>query len=158
MRSYLEGVWPEYVRLEGARDLRRSIDLFVRAETHSLPMELKLATMFILLENLKSTYAREQGFPFDGRNYLKPSGKPWYIKGLLSEMLKGVGMSQPNLEPIIDLRNEIVHSGASQTTFEHQEGIYGACQDISREYLLRSLGYSGQFQLYPGRGMGTKRI
>ncbi len=158
VRRYLEGVWPEYFRLEKQRDLRRVVDIFVIAETHGLPLELRLATLFILLENLKSTFAKEQGFPFDGRNYLKPSGRPWSFKGLLSEMVKGVGMRQPDLGPIVDLRNEIVHSGASQTSFEHQNQIYDDCQDIAREYLLRSWSYSGAFRLYAGRGMTTKRI
>jgi hypothetical protein len=158
VRCFLEGVWPEYFRLEEGRDLRRVIDLFVIAETHGLPLELRLATLFILLENVKSTYAREQGFAFDGRNYLKSSGRAWSFNGLLSEMLKGVGMRQPDLRPIVDLRNEIVHSGASQTTFEHQDQIYDDCQDIAREYLLRSWGYSGDFRLSAVRGMSTKRI
>lgn len=158
VRRYLEGVWPEYFRLEEQRDLRRVVDIFVIAETHGLPLELRLATLFILLENLKSTFAKEQGFQFDGRNYLKPSGSAWTFNGLLSEMVKGVGMRQPDLGPIVDLRNEIVHSGASQTSFKHQNQIYDDCQDIAREYLLRSWGYSGEFRLSAGRGMTTKRI
>lgn len=158
VKGYLEGVWPEYFRLEGARDLRRVVDLFVIAETHGLPLELRLATLFILLENVKSTYAREQAYQFDGRNYLKPSGRAWSLNGLLSEMLKGVGMRQPKLGPVVDLRNEIVHSGASRTTYEHQEQIYDDCQDIAREYLLRSWGYSGEFRLSQGRGMSSKRV
>ena len=158
VRRFLEGVWPEYFRLEGQRDLRRVIDLFVIAETHGLPLELRLATLFILLENMKSTYAREQGFQFNGRNYLKPSGRAWGFNGLVSEMLKDAGMKQPDLGPIVDLRNDIVHSGASQTTFEHQDQIYDDCQDIAREYLLRSWGYSGEFRSSAGRGMTVKRI
>jgi hypothetical protein len=158
VRRYLEDAWLKYFRLEKPRDLRRVVDIFVIAETHSLPLELRLATLFILLENLKSTFAKEQGFRFDGRDYLKPSGRPWSFKGLLSEMVKEGGMRQPDLGPIVDLRNEIVHSGASQTSFEHQEQIYTDCQNIAREYLLRSWDYSGEFQLYDGRGMTTKRI
>ena len=58
----------------------------------------------------------------------------------------------------MSLGNEIIHSGVSELSFEEQEEIYGECQDIAREYLLRSWGYSGDFQLYGGRGMSTKRI
>jgi hypothetical protein len=43
-------------------------------------------------------------------------------------------------------------------SFGEQDEIYGQCQDIAREYLLRSWGYSGEFQLYHGWGMATKRI
>ena len=158
VRGYLKSVWPEYVRVEAKRDLRRTIDLFVIAETHSLPMELALATMFILLENLKSTYAREQGYAFKGGRWEKPSGDRPGFRALLEEMLAAEGMVSPHLGTVVKLRNEIIHSGVSEMDFEEQDEIYGQCQDIAREYLLRSWGYSGEFQLYGGRGMSTKRI
>jgi len=158
VRGYLEGVWPEYVLVEEERDLRRSIDLFVIAETHSLPMELKLATMFILLENLKSTHARVQGYAFNGGRWEKPDGARPGFRDLLEEMLAEVGMRSPHLDAVVKLRNEIIHSGVSEMPFEEQDEIYGQCQDIAREYLLRSWDYHGDFQLYHGRGMSAKRI
>lgn len=158
VREYLERTWEGYRRLEESRRLRVAIDLYVIAETRSLPDELKLATIFILLENLKSTFAGERGVPFRDGAYRKPSGRSWSFKGLLSEMLKGVRMGSADLEAIVSLRNEIVHSGISQTSRDHQEEIYEKCQDLVREYLLRLLGYTGDFRLYSGRGMTTKRI
>lgn len=158
VRGYLEGVWPEYVRVEEERDLRRSIDIFTIAETHSLPMELKLATIFILLENLKSTHARERGYAFKGGRWEKPNGDRPGFPDLLEEMLAVEGMSSPQLGAVVKLRNEIIHSGVSELSFDEQDEIYGHCQDIAREYLLRSWGYSGGFQLYGGRGMSSKRI
>ncbi len=158
IRTYLERVWQEYFRLEETRKLRVAIDLFVLAETHSLPLELKLATMFILLENLKSTFANEQGYDFKDGRYRKASGKPWSFKALLFDMFKVVGMSSTNLSAIVNLRNEIIHSGMSQTSHNHQEGIYDSCQDLIREYFLRLLGYTGNFRLYSGCGMTPKRI
>ncbi len=158
IRIYLERVWQKYFRLEETRKLRVAIDLFVLAETRSLPLELKLATMFILLENLKSTFANEQGYAFKDGYYRKASGKPWSFKALLFDMFKVVGMSFPNLSAIVTLRNEIIHSGISQTSHDHQEEIYDSCQDHIREYFLRLLGYTGDFRLYSGRGMTLKRI
>lgn len=158
VRGYLEGVWPRYVRLERQRDLRRTIDLFVRAETQGLPLELKLSTLFMLLENFASRYAREAGYAFKRGKWQKPDGERPGLRALLVEMLGGAGMGQPDLRPVVDLRNEIVHSAASEAPYEHQWEIYGRCQDVAREYLLRSWGYSGEFQLYGGRGMGKKLI
>jgi hypothetical protein len=158
IRTYLERVWQEYFRLEETRKLRVAIDHFVLAETRSLPLELKLATMFILLENLKSTFADEQGYAFQSGSYRKASGEKWSFRALLSDMFKKVGMSSPNLSTIVDLRNEIIHSGISQTSYDHQEKIYDGCQDLVREYFLRLLGYTGDFRLYSGRGMTTERI
>lgn len=158
VRGYLEGVWSEYARMEEKRDLRRSIEIFTIAETHSLPMELKLATIFILLENLKSTHARERGYAFKGGRWEKPNGERPGFEGLLEEMLSGEGMSFPQLGAVVKLRNEIIHSGVSELSFDEQDEMYGHCQDMAREYLLRSWGYSGGFQLYGERGMSSKRI
>lgn len=158
IRTYLERVWQGYFKLEETRELRVAIDLFVLAETRSLPLELKLATMFILLENLKSTFANEQSYAFKDGCYRKASGKPWSFKALLFDMFKVVGMSSPNLSAIVNLRNEIIHSGISQTSHDHQEEIYDSCQDLVREYFLRLLDYTGDFRLYSGRGMTPKRI
>jgi len=132
--------------------------MLVLAETRSLPLELKLATMFILLENLKSSFAKEQGYAFRKGYYRKSSGDVWSFEALLSEMFGRVGMSSLDLSAIVDLRNEIIHSGISQTSFEHQFDIYENCQDLIREYLLRLLGYTGEFLLYSGSGMTPKRI
>ncbi len=158
VRGYLEGVWSEYARVEEQRDLRRSIDIFTTAETHGLPMELKLATIFILLENLKSTHARERAYAFKRGKWEKPNGDRPGFRPLLEEMLVGAGMNSPDLGAVVKLRNEIIHSGVSELPFEEQEEIYGECQDMAREYLLRSWGYSGEFRLYGGRGMSRKRI
>ena len=164
VRVYLERVQREYFRLEETRKLREAIHLFVLAETRSLPLELRLATIFILLENLKSTFAKEQGYPFKNNYYLKEprelggkSKERWSFESLLSEMLKKSGMC-PDLGAIKDLRNEIIHSGVSQTPCAHQREVYDACQDLVRGYLLRLLGYTGTFRLYSERGMTTKQI
>lgn len=158
IRTYLERVWQEYFRLEETRKLPEAIDLFVLAETRGLPLELKLATLFILLETLKSTFAKEQGYTFKDGYYRKASGKVWSFTGLLSEMFSRVGMPTHKLSAIKELRDEIIHSGISQTSRAHQDEIYDDCQDLIREYILRLLGYTGIFRLYSGRGMTPKRI
>jgi hypothetical protein len=158
IRTYLERVWREYFRLEERRKLPVAIHLFVLAETRSLPLELKLATMFILLENLKSSHAEEQGYPFEDGYFRKASGKKWSFKALLLDMFKQVHMPSPDLSAIVDLRNDIIHSGISQTSGDHQQDIYDNCQDLVREYLLRLLDYTGNFRLYSDRGMAPKRI
>ena len=100
--------------------------------------------------------------PFDPKwlksSYRKASGKKWSFKALLLDMFKQVNMPSPDLSAIVDLRNDIIHSGISQTSGDHQQDIYDNCQDLVREYLLRLLGYTGNFLLYSGRGMTSKRI
>jgi len=157
VKEYLELVWPAYFKLEKLRKLRVAFDYFVSAEALSLPLELKLATMFVLFENLKATFASERGYRFEKGYYRKPSGQRWTFELLLKEMFCKVGMN-PSLDEIIDLRNEIIHSGISQMSYDEQYRIYGKCQDIAREYLLRLLDFSGSFFLYSGRGMTKKTI
>lgn len=77
VREYLQRSWEGYRRLEDCRQLRAAIHLYVIAETRLLPEELRAATMFILLENLKSTYASARGFAFRNGHFRKPSGKSW---------------------------------------------------------------------------------
>lgn len=158
VREYLERTWQGYRRLEESRGLRVAIDLYVLAETRTLPDELKLATIFILLENLKSTFADDRGYAFVKGYYTKPSGGRWGFRGLLAEMLADAGMTSPDLKAIVSLRDEIIHSGISRTPRSYQEEIYESCQDLVREYLLRLLGYTGRFRLFSGRGMTSKLI
>lgn len=157
VKEYLELVCSTYFKLEKPRKLRVAFDYFVSAEVLSLPLELKLLTMFVLFENLKATFALERHYKFEKNYYLKPSGGRWCFKSLLKEMLCNVGMNQ-SLDEIVDLRNEIIHSGISRMSYDEQYRIYGKCQDIAREYLLRLMGFSGAFFLYSGRGMTKKMI
>jgi hypothetical protein len=159
-RAFLEAAWPGYQRLVEARKLREAIDLAVVPDTCALPLELRLAAVFMLLENLKATHAEQEGYPFE-RGYFRkePGGRGrWGFEELLADMFGKVGMDSPELGSIVDLRNDILHSAVSRTPYERQETIHDECQDLAREYLLRLLGYRGCFRLYSGRGMTTKEI
>lgn len=147
VKEFIEQAWPKYFLNEHTRKLPVAIGYFVTAEVREMPMELKLATMFILFENLKSTHAREKGYRFENNFYQRPEGGRWSFKGLLSDMFKSVDMS-PELAQIVDLRNEIIHSGISQLTLEQQQNIYISLFDLSVEYFMRLLGFTGQYFLY----------
>ena len=147
IKEFLEESWPGYFINEHTRELPVAISYFVTAEVREMPMELKLAAMFILFENLKSTYAKDFGYPYKDGWYRNHNGGKWSFKPLLSEMFKSVGMS-PDLDKIKKLRNEIIHSGISQLTFSQQQEIYAALRDISIEYFMRLLGFSGHYHLY----------
>ena len=157
VREFLENVWPIYFQLEQPRKLRVAIDYYVSTQVLGLPMELKLVTIFVLLENLKATFAAYRGYPYKQGWYRKPNGKPRYFKPLLEEMFKNVRMA-PALASIIELRNEIIHSGISQMPYMKQTQIYEDCYDLIWEYFMRLLGFSGSFFLFSGRGMKVKSI
>jgi len=150
-------VWQSYFAFEQPRKLRVAIDYFVSSQVLKLPLELKLLTMFVLLENLKATFASFCGYQYSSGYYQKPSGGRWSFKGLLIEMFNDVSMN-PSIDSIKALRDEIIHSGISQLPYDMQMSIFENCQDVVREYFLRLMGFSGSFFLYSGRGMKSMTI
>ena len=83
----------------------------------------------------------------------KKPGKPgekYQFEALLLEMLRSVNMHR-EVTPIINLRNEIIHSGLSQTSHTQQWRMYEHVQDLVREYLIRLLCYHGEFLTYAER-------
>jgi len=128
---------------------------YVLAEKPSQPIELKLVVLFVLLENLKHTFAVQQGYPFikgsfrnQGATSSKPGGQKSF-KCLMNEMFAAVSMS-PDVSRIIKLRNELIHSGILVLSFQEKKDIYEFCQDLIREYLLRLLDYKGEYLSYSG--------
>ena len=126
------------------------------AELPSQPLEIKLAQIFIILENLKSTYAKKVGIPFYKGSYRLAGNPPRTnlrrepplgFEALLKMMFNDVGMS-PTLRRIVRLRNEIIHFGLSRKPYESLSRHYDYCQDIAREYLLRLMKYHGTYLLY----------
>lgn len=148
VKEFIEQVWPGYFSNEQKRKLPVAIGYFLTAEVREMPNELKLTTMFILFENLKSTYAADRGYQYKGGWYRKQDGTRWSFRELLEEMFLSVGMS-PEIGKIKKLRDELIHSGVSQLTLEQQQEIYTSLFDISAEYFMRLLGFSRKFFSYP---------
>jgi len=152
VREFLQESWTKYFIERDKRKLPVAMAYFVIAETHALHWQLKLASMFILFENLKATYAAASGYPYINGFYCKADGTRWSFKALLHEMFGVVSMS-PDLANIVALRNEIIHSGISQLPFSQQAEIYAQLRDISREYFVRLLGYTGPYFNHSDRGL-----
>lgn len=154
VREFLEQCWPQYMLLREERILDVVFDYYVVSQKPGYPIELRLITSFVLLENLKHSFAKQAGYPFlKGR--FRPRGATLERLGkdvlgferLLREMLRGVGMTNP-LVSIVKLRNELIHSGVASLTFEEHQAILSDAQDLIREYLLRLLNYRGPYIPY----------
>jgi len=154
--SYLEKVWPIYRKEKRRRKIAEVIEMLTFAELPLQPLEIRLAQIFIILENLKGTYARARGYPFVKGRFRRASTpsktdpnkeRPWSFEKLLAEMLNDVKM-KPRLHRVIQLRNEIIHFGLSRKPYESLIKHYDSCQDIVREYLLRFLRYDGFYLVY----------
>ncbi len=153
VRSLLEKTWPAYRQLRDVRKLDIAFQYYVLSQQSEQPREMLLVVTFVLLENLKHNFALHQGYPYIKgyfRSYGATTSKPGKGRGfeeLLVDMLQQVGMT-PALGSIIQLRNELIHSGISTLDTTTQTTIYCSCQDIIREYLLRLLKYTGQYYPY----------
>jgi hypothetical protein len=156
VRVFLEKTWANYHRLRDVRQLHVVIDYLALNQLRGIPQELQLMMTFTTLENLKGTYAKSKGIPFIKPAFRKisnppksdPAREPRYsFESLLGQMLLDMGM-KPALSKVIELRNEIIHSGISQISFDQQNEILGFSQDLIREYLLRLLGFTGSYCSY----------
>lgn len=158
IKSFIEQTYPTYKQLVEKRKLYAVFEYLYQAERASQPTEIRLLLLFIILENLKDTYAKDNGIPYIKGAFRKPKqqreriGKAFSFKELLSKMLQSIQMRK-NLQHMINLRNEIVHSGLSQKSHFEQIQMYEEVQDLLREYLLRLLNFRGKYFLYSSQGM-----
>lgn len=156
IKDFLESTWPQFRKNKRKRKLREVIELLTVAEVTTQPLEVRLALIFIVFENLKGTYAKSKGYPFVKGYYVNPNNHKHRLKFklLLEKMLNEEGM-KPALRRLISLRNEIIHFGLSRKPYESLRKHYETCMDIVQEYLLRYLGYEGHFLIYSTLGRGT---
>lgn len=157
IKKLIETCFDSYSDLHEKRSMSVVIDLLNIPEVDNLPIELKLATLFILLENLKSTYAKSKNYKYKKGAYWTGDNSKYSFQTLLTEMFNEVGINI-DLKQIKNLRNEIVHSGLSQLLYDDQFSAYAICRDIVTEYILRLIGYSGEFSPYESRGLKPKQI
>ncbi|ATC86766.1 hypothetical protein PARC_a2258 [Pseudoalteromonas arctica A 37-1-2] len=80
----IEKSYATFERVEKSYKLRAAVELFVTSGALNLPFELKLAAIFVLLENLKSSYAENNGYIFQNGFYEK-NGTRGTFKKLLQK-------------------------------------------------------------------------
>jgi hypothetical protein len=152
VKEYLESVWPEYRRLREVRKFNVVLHYFTSIHKENQPLEIKLVLLFVLFENLKHTYAQEEGYPFINGHFrahgatIVRKGRGKTFKELLTSMFSEVGMT-PDFTALISLRNEIIHSGISVLDVSTRYEIYKSCQKLFREYFLRLLKFRGEYKL-----------
>lgn len=150
VRLFIERTWAGFGRERDRRKLPAVFHYLALADRDGTPLELKLAILFIVLEQLKHSFAVSNGYVFIRPRFHVPGttmptrGSGRGFEALLGEMFRAVGMN-PALATVVDLRNEILHSGLSARPFLELARIEGDTLMLIREYLLRLLGYSGDF-------------
>lgn len=166
VKSFIEQVWVQYRKLKKTRKLPEIIEMLTISELPSQPLEVKLLQVFVVLENIKGTYAHTKKMPFFKGYFRQLSNPPkanlakekaLNFKELLTFALKDVRMKN-NLHRIIRLRNEIIHFGLSRRPYTSLTKNYDSCQDLIREYLLRLLQYKGPYLIYSKASRQTGNI
>jgi len=159
IRTFVEHASRTYCTLRSRRHLNIALHYHLKSHAHE-PIELRLVVLFVLLENLKHSYALTSGYPLINGYFRKPGstaaspGSRVSFRTLLESMFAGAGM-QPTLGPLVELRNALIHSGISDLGDREQWALYASGQDCVREYLLRILGYHGAFLSYTSCGYHT---
>ena len=157
IRMFVDRAYPQFKALEGARSLKVVIDYMLQAARPGLPMECRLVFLSVLLENMKQTYGTQLKFAFKDGKYVDPETKKKIdFRVMMSRMFRAEGMT-PSLQPLVNLRNEVLHTGVASMTIQQQKAQYDAATDLIREYLLRLLGFKGTFNV-SGSGGSVKTI
>lgn len=152
IRKFVDQTYPQFKALESARSLKVVIDYMLQAARPGLPMECKLVFLSVLLENLKHTYGTHLQYAIKGGKFVDPVTKARLgFQDMMNLMFSAVGMA-PGLQPLVDLRNEVLHTGVASMTHAQQKLQYDAATDLIREYLLRLLGFKGNFDVSPTGG------
>lgn len=163
VKSFIEQTYPIFHKLNKRRKLSVIFDYLVQADKLNQPSEIRLLLLFVTLESLKDTYAKEFGLPYIDGFYRKPpkkqgkKGDTYKFDELLNMMMRSANMHR-SLKQVVALRNEIIHSGLSRKSHSQQWRMYERIQDIIREYLIRVLEYDGKFFTYSSRGMLSKKV
>jgi len=152
IRKFVDQAYPQFKALESARSLKVVIDYMLQSASPGLPMECRLVFLSVLLENLKHTYGTQVQYKCIGGKFVDPVTKDRLgFQDMMNRMFSAVGMA-PGLQPIVDLRNEVLHTGVASLTHAQQKLQYDAATDLIREYLLRLLGFRGTFLVSPTGG------
>lgn len=153
IKRFIQNSFPIYTQLRYPRCLNIVFDYLYYAGKTDLALEVRLASLFILLENLKHTYANHTGHPFL-KGYFRnleatmaSPGQHLSFETLLKSMFSAVGMD-PDMSQIIRLRDELIHSGLISIDAQAKFALVEEIQDIIREYVLRLLQFTGTYHCY----------
>jgi hypothetical protein len=180
LSDFIVQVWPTYRRLKTTRPLASFIHMIDNSDLSGGVLEVQIAATFLCLESIKSYFALIEG----GRHgisedrqgrFLDRLGHECRFRKLLELTFKEVGMPlPPSLDKIVKLRNALIHRGFIREQDKVTRYIFGAlsagamhtamfevmeeAQDALREYMLRLLGYRGDYCSYSNSGMSHKTI
>jgi hypothetical protein len=180
LSDFIIQTWPNYQRLKRTQPLSAFIHLIDASDISDGLLEMKITTSMQCLEAIKSYFALAEGARFnitetsDGQ-FVNVKQKVVTFEELLRLALHDVGMTLPSsFKKIKALRNALVHRGFIREADNVTRSIFGSLsphamhkamfevmeevQDILREYMLRLLGYKGDYWPYSQIGNAHRTI
>jgi hypothetical protein len=180
LSDFITQTWPNYRRFSGLRPISAFIHMIDASDISDGVLESKITASMQCLESIKSYFALTEGPQFGIREdksgrFVDARGRESNFETLLTLTLQEVGMSlPPSFDKIKKLRNALIHRGFIRETDNVTRYIFGQLsggamhnamfevmeevQDVLREYLLRLLGYRGQYWAYSNSGRTCKTI
>ncbi|MFV5509341.1 hypothetical protein [Acinetobacter sp. 197] len=138
IKLFIEQVYEKFIKIKDTRLLTTVFGYLCEANKHHLALEPKLILHYVLIENLKYTFAKEQGYKqkssffyhpkYPNLNHLCPDKTEycfdekiglWVHKKygkcgsaeMIKRMFESTSIQRTKINPILKNRNKIIHEG-----------------------------------------------
>lgn len=145
IKDFITSTWEQFEYNYERRKLSLIFDYIFQAFSVNT-IETKLVFSYVTLESLKYTFAKERGFKFKEGYFRDKKNIKLGFSKLVKMMLNEYSI-EFDIREIIELRNDIIHSGYTERAPEHNFKIFIYCQHLIRNYLIKLLGYKGYYIL-----------
>ena len=152
VRSFIEQAYPTFKKIKSARQLTVVFDYLCEANRSSLALEISLISHYVAIENLKNTFAIEQGYKYkDGKFSHNLYGKCSSTE-MTKRMFEAAQFNREDIIPFLKRRNKIIHEGVllpfgDENYMEQAINDQRDVSDLLRTYLLTLLNYKGEYFL-----------
>lgn len=152
IRNFIEQTYPTFKKLKSIRQLTVVFGYLCEANRSTLALEITLISHYVAIENLKNTFALEQGYKYkDGKYSHNLYGKCSSTE-MTKRMFEAVQFNREEIAPFLKKRNKMIHEGillpfGDENYMEQAIEDRRDVSDLLRKYLLTLLNYKGAYYL-----------
>lgn len=152
IRNFIEQTYPTFKKLKSIRQLTVVFGYLCEANRSTLALEITLISHYVAIENLKNTFALEQGYKYkDGKYSHNLYGKCSSTE-MTKRMFEAVQFNREEIAPFLKKRNKMIHEGillpfGDENYMEQAIEDRRDISDLLRKYLLTLLNYKGAYYL-----------
>lgn len=152
IRSFIEQAYLAFTTFKNSRQLTVVFGYLCEANRSTLALEIALISHYVAIENLKNTFALEQGYKYkDGKYSHNLYGKCSSTE-MTKRMFEAAQFNREEIAPFLKKRNKMIHEGIL-SPFGDENYMGQAIEDrrdvsdLLRKYLLTLLNYKGAYYL-----------